>query len=160
MLRSLLGSTNDAVGGDVPCCRRQQVSVRRWCTATRLNGAIPNCHRALESTQTHSAVSARLLNSCGCRLQWRQHRGLYMEVRGQPHAPAALPPAENFLYSLDRRQGCPQSQSGRFGERINLLCLPGFEHVASVVQSITSTVPLTASLYNFKPFSVFRNEKH
>ena len=94
MLRSLLGSKSDAVGGDVPCCRRQQASLRLWCTATRLNGAIPSCHRALESTQTISAVSARLFNSCGCRSQWPQHGGNYMEVRGQPHAPAALPPRQ------------------------------------------------------------------
>ena len=67
-----------------------------------------------------------------------------MEVRGQTHAPATLPPAENFRYSLDRRQGVVQSRSGRFGERINLLCMPGFEHGASAVQSITITAPLTA----------------
>ena len=67
-----------------------------------------------------------------------------MEVRGQTHAPATLPPAENFRYSLDRRQGVVQSRSGRFGERINLLYMPGFEHGASAVQSITITAPLTA----------------
>jgi hypothetical protein len=38
-----------------------------------------------------------------------------MEVNGQLHASAALPP----LYPLDRRLGEPQSRSGRGGEEEN-----------------------------------------
>jgi hypothetical protein len=39
-----------------------------------------------------------------------------MEVSGQLHAPAALPPGKSPRYPLDRRLGGPQSRSGRFGE--------------------------------------------
>jgi hypothetical protein len=36
-----------------------------------------------------------------------------MDVNGQFHAPAALPPGKSSLYPLDRRLGGPQSRSGR-----------------------------------------------
>jgi len=36
-----------------------------------------------------------------------------MEVSGQLHAMAALPPGKEFWYPLDRRLGGPQSQSGQ-----------------------------------------------
>jgi hypothetical protein len=39
-----------------------------------------------------------------------------MEVSGQFHAPAALPPGKDPWYLLDRRLGGPQSRSGRGGE--------------------------------------------
>jgi hypothetical protein len=39
-----------------------------------------------------------------------------MEVSGQLHAPAALPPGKDPRYQLDRRLGGPQSRSGRGGE--------------------------------------------
>jgi hypothetical protein len=39
-----------------------------------------------------------------------------MEVSGQIHAPAALPPGKEPWYPLDRRPGEPQSRSGRGGE--------------------------------------------
>jgi hypothetical protein len=39
-----------------------------------------------------------------------------MEVSGQLHAPAALPPGKNPWYPFDRRLGGPQSRSGRGGE--------------------------------------------
>jgi hypothetical protein len=42
-----------------------------------------------------------------------------MEVSGQLHAPAALPPGKDTRYPLDRRLGGPQSQSGRGGEEKN-----------------------------------------
>jgi hypothetical protein len=42
-----------------------------------------------------------------------------MEVSGQLHAPAALPPGKSPWYPLDRRLGGPQSQSGRGGEEKN-----------------------------------------
>jgi hypothetical protein len=39
-----------------------------------------------------------------------------LEVSVQVHAPAALLQGKEPLYSLDRRLGGPQSQSGRHGE--------------------------------------------
>jgi hypothetical protein len=47
---------------------------------------------------------------------WLRH---YMEVSGQFHAPAALPPEKSPWYPLDRRLGGPQSRSGRGGEEKN-----------------------------------------
>jgi hypothetical protein len=35
-----------------------------------------------------------------------------MEVSGQLHAPAALPPGKDLLYPWDRRLGGPQSRAG------------------------------------------------
>jgi hypothetical protein len=40
-----------------------------------------------------------------------------VEVSGQFHAPAALPPGKELRYPLDRRLGGPQSRSGRGGEK-------------------------------------------
>jgi hypothetical protein len=40
-----------------------------------------------------------------------------MEVSGQLHAPAGLPPGRKPPYPLDRRLGGPQSRSGRGGEK-------------------------------------------
>jgi hypothetical protein len=40
-----------------------------------------------------------------------------LEVRGQLHAPAALPSGKSPTYSLDRRLGGPQSPSGQRGEQ-------------------------------------------
>jgi hypothetical protein len=42
-----------------------------------------------------------------------------MEVSGQIHAPAALPPGKSPWYSLDRRLGGPQSRSGHGGDEKN-----------------------------------------
>jgi hypothetical protein len=42
-----------------------------------------------------------------------------MEVSGQLHAPAALPPGKSPWYPLDRRLGGPQSRSGYGGEEKN-----------------------------------------
>jgi hypothetical protein len=39
-----------------------------------------------------------------------------MEVSGQLHAPASLPPGKSSRYPLDKRVGGPQSRSGRRGE--------------------------------------------
>jgi hypothetical protein len=39
-----------------------------------------------------------------------------LEVSGQLHAPAALPPGKSHRYPFYRRLGGPQSQSGRYGE--------------------------------------------
>jgi hypothetical protein len=42
-----------------------------------------------------------------------------MEVSGKLHAAAALPPGKSPQYSLDKRQGGPQSRSGRGDEEKN-----------------------------------------
>jgi hypothetical protein len=42
-----------------------------------------------------------------------------MEVSGQLHDPAALPPGKEIRYPLDRRLGRPQSRSGSGGEEKN-----------------------------------------
>jgi hypothetical protein len=39
-----------------------------------------------------------------------------LEVSGQLHAPAALPPGRSPRYPLYRRLGGPQSRSGQHGE--------------------------------------------
>jgi hypothetical protein len=39
-----------------------------------------------------------------------------LEVSGQLHAPAALPPGKSSRYPLYRRLGGPQSRSGQHGE--------------------------------------------
>jgi hypothetical protein len=49
-----------------------------------------------------------------------------MEVSGQLHAPAALPPGKAPRYSLDRRLGGPQSRFERCEGDKNLV-LPGIE---------------------------------
>jgi hypothetical protein len=50
-----------------------------------------------------------------------------MEASGQLHAPAALPPGEQFPYILDRKLGGLQSQSGRCGLEKNPLPLSGLK---------------------------------
>jgi hypothetical protein len=46
-----------------------------------------------------------------------------MEVSGQLHTPAALPPGKETRYPLDRRLSGLQSRSGRGGEERDLLFL-------------------------------------
>jgi hypothetical protein len=50
-----------------------------------------------------------------------------MEVSGQLHAPAALPPGKQPRYTLDRKLGGPQGRSGSGGEEKNSQPLPGLE---------------------------------
>jgi hypothetical protein len=50
-----------------------------------------------------------------------------MEVSGQLHAPAALPPGKEPWYPLDRRLGGPQSCSGHGGEEKNSQSPPRIE---------------------------------
>jgi hypothetical protein len=50
-----------------------------------------------------------------------------MEVSGQLHAPAALPPGKETLVPMDRRLGGPQSRSGRGGEEKNSQPSPEIE---------------------------------
>jgi hypothetical protein len=42
--------------------------------------------------------------------------GHYLEVSGQLHGPAPLPPPPRGKKSLDRRLCGPQSRSGRYGD--------------------------------------------
>jgi hypothetical protein len=50
-----------------------------------------------------------------------------MEVSGQLHAPAALPPEKEPQVPLDRMLGGPQSRSRRGTEENNSQLLPGLE---------------------------------
>jgi hypothetical protein len=50
-----------------------------------------------------------------------------MEVSGQLHPPAALPPGKEPLVPLDRRLGGPQSRSTCDGEEKNSQPPPGIE---------------------------------
>jgi hypothetical protein len=50
-----------------------------------------------------------------------------MEVSGQIHAPAALPPEKEPQYPLHKRLGGPQSRSEHSGEERHLLLVTGFE---------------------------------
>jgi hypothetical protein len=50
-----------------------------------------------------------------------------MEVSGQLHAPAALPPGKEPLVPIGWRLGVPQSRSGRCGEEKNSQPPPGIE---------------------------------
>jgi hypothetical protein len=50
-----------------------------------------------------------------------------MEVSGQIHDPAALPPGKEHRYPIDRRLGGPQSRSGRGDEEKNSQPLPGLK---------------------------------
>jgi hypothetical protein len=50
-----------------------------------------------------------------------------MEVSGQLHALATLPPGKEPLVPLDRSLGGPQSRSGRSGEEKNSQLPPGTE---------------------------------
>jgi hypothetical protein len=58
------------------------------------------------------------------RILWPRHE---MEVSGQLHAPAALPPEKSPCYPLDRRLSELQSRSGRGGEEIKSQPPPGIE---------------------------------
>jgi hypothetical protein len=50
-----------------------------------------------------------------------------LEVSGQLHAPAALPPGKSPRYPFYRRLGGPQSRSGRYGEEKIFFTLSGLE---------------------------------
>jgi hypothetical protein len=50
-----------------------------------------------------------------------------MDLSGQRHAPAALPPGKIPLYPLDRRLGGPRRQSGRGDEEKKSLPLPAIK---------------------------------
>jgi hypothetical protein len=67
---------------------------------------------------------------------WPRHQ---LEVSGQLHAPAALPPGKSPRYPFYRRLGGPQSRSGRYGEVKFFFTLPGFElPLPLIVQPIAS----------------------
>jgi len=57
-----------------------------------------------------------------------------MELSGQPHARATLPPGNETQYPFNRRLDWSQIWSGRCGEELDLLPLPGL--VPQIVQSV------------------------
>jgi hypothetical protein len=63
-----------------------------------------------------------------------------MEVSGQLHTPAALPPGQEARYPLDKRLGGPQSRSRRGGGEKNSQPPPGLEPpiIQSVAQRYTT----------------------
>ena len=58
-----------------------------------------------------------------------------MEVSGQRHTPAAVPPPKDPLYPLYRHLGGSQRRSGRFGEKKNLFPPMGSE----IIMVLTAT---------------------
>jgi hypothetical protein len=70
-----------------------------------------------------------------------------MEVSGQLHDPAALPPGKRPWCPLDRRLGGPQSRSGRDGEKKNYQPPLGLE--PPIIQPVvrTYTTELSRLLY-------------
>jgi hypothetical protein len=61
-----------------------------------------------------------------------------LEVSGQLHAPAALPPGKRPRYPFYRRLGGPQSRSGRYGE-VKIFYPTGLElPLPLVVQPVAS----------------------
>jgi hypothetical protein len=73
-----------------------------------------------------------------------------MEVSGQFHASAALPPGAEPLITIDRRLSGPQSRSGRSGEEKNSQPLPGLELliIQPVVQRCTTEISRLVTIYN------------
>jgi hypothetical protein len=59
-----------------------------------------------------------------------------MEVSGQLHAPAALPPGKVPWYPSDRNLGGPQIRSGHGGEEKNSQPPPGIEPRIPIVQPV------------------------
>jgi hypothetical protein len=61
-----------------------------------------------------------------------------LEVSGQLHAPAALPPGKSPRYPFYRRLGGPQSRSGLYGEA-KIFTLSGLElPLPLIVQPVAS----------------------
>jgi hypothetical protein len=63
-----------------------------------------------------------------------------MEVGGQCHIPATLPPEKSLRYTLYKKLGGP------FGKEKNLLLLPGIEPQPSNPQA--NAIPTELSVYN------------
>jgi len=59
----------------------------------------------------------------------------YIEINGQPHAPAALPPVRT-RYPEDTKLGGLQTMSGRGGEEKNSHHCPCWETEPRVVQAV------------------------
>jgi hypothetical protein len=65
-----------------------------------------------------------------------------MEVSGQLHAPAALVPGKEPPVPLDRRQGGPQSRSGRCAEQKHVPRLPEFNYFVVIVVGYCHRLPV------------------
>jgi hypothetical protein len=59
-----------------------------------------------------------------------------LEVSGQLHAPAALPPGKSPRYPFYRRLGGPQSRSGRYGDVAVLNLILPVSLIVYVVQYV------------------------
>jgi hypothetical protein len=82
-----------------------------------------------------------------------------MEVCGQLHAHAALPPGKDPRYPLYRRLGGPQSRSGRYEKEKNRLPLPEIE-LRLLGRLIRSLVAIPTELSWLPPsISVVRIQK-
>jgi hypothetical protein len=64
-----------------------------------------------------------------------------MEVSGQFHAPAALPPEKESLVPMNRKLGGPQNRSEHGSEERNSQPLPGFE--PPIIQPVASAIPVS-----------------
>jgi hypothetical protein len=71
-----------------------------------------------------------------------------MEVSGQLHAPAALPPGKSSCYPLDGRLVGPHSRSGHDGEEKKCQPLPGFE--PPIIQPVTHPCTTELSRLSYK----------
>jgi hypothetical protein len=65
-----------------------------------------------------------------------------MEVSGQLHVPAALPPGKEPLVTIEQEAGCSQNRSRRGGEEKNSQPLPQLEPL--IIQ------PVAQRYYGFK----------
>jgi hypothetical protein len=76
-----------------------------------------------------------------------------MEVSGQLHPTAALPPGKEPSYLLDRRLGGLQSRSGRGGDEKNSQSPPGIEPY-NLYRSARSPVAIPTELGPIKKFRI------
>jgi hypothetical protein len=76
-----------------------------------------------------------------------------MEMSAQLHDPAALAPGKEPWYTLDRRLGGLQSQSGHGGEKKNSQPLPGLE--PPIIQHVAQRYTAELSRLLFKSYINF-----
>jgi hypothetical protein len=59
-----------------------------------------------------------------------------LEVCGELHAPAALPPGKEPRYPLDRRLGGVQSHSGKYGEEKIYISIFFIKDISSSISDV------------------------
>jgi hypothetical protein len=79
-----------------------------------------------------------------------------MEVSGQLHAPATLPPGKCPWYSLDWRLGGTRSRSGRCREKKNSHPLPGLE--PPIIQPVAQRYTTELSRFLVGPGTVYEKD--